>query len=111
MSRNSMSIRSCLIVLIFILTPLSPFATSTHSNWSGPSVADLGEGGGNTTITGFSIPEGETILDAWLEVGEDSNSDLGTGMVWEENAPGRLNFSWGLWNSTTTNFFDGALSL
>ena len=50
-------------------------------------------------------------MDAWLEVGEASNSDLGTGIVWEEGAQGKLNFSWGLWNSTTTEFFDGALSL
>ena len=111
MSSNSLSRRSLIIVLIFILTPLTPFATPTQSNWSGPSVADLGGSGGNTTITGFSIPEGETILDAWLEVGEDSDSDLGTGIVWEEDAQGKLNFSWGLWNSTTTEFFDGALSL
>ncbi len=111
MLRNSLSRRSFLIVLIFISTLLSPFATSTQSNWSGPSVADLGGDGGNTTITGFSIPEGETILNAWLEVGEDSDSDLGTGIVWEEDAAGKLNFSWGLWNSTTTEFFDGALSL
>ncbi len=111
MLRNSMSRRSFFIVLIFILTPMTPFASSTLSNWSGPIVADLGGNGGNTTITGFSIPEGETILDAWLEVGEASNSDLGTGIVWEEGAQGKLNFSWGLWNSTTTEFFDGALSL
>lgn len=111
MLRNSLSRRSFLMAFIFISTLLSPFATSTQSNWSGPSVADLGGDGGNTTITGFSIPEGETILNAWLEVGEDSDSDLGTGIVWEENAAGKLNFSWGLWNSTTTEFFDGALSL
>ena len=103
--------RALFIAIIFLLTPFSFIATSTQSNWSGPPVVDLGKDGGNTTVTGFSVPEGETILDAWLEIGEDSDSELGTGTVWRENAQSQLNFSWGLWNSTTTNFFDGALSL
>ena len=63
------------------------------------------------THTAFSLPDGEEVLDAWVEVSEDGMLDQGTGVEWVEDANGKLNFSWGLWDSTTANFFDGALSL
>ncbi len=94
-----------------LLTLLSAATSATTTNWSGPSKVQVPSGGGNVTVEGFSIPAGETVTDAWLRVGSDSMTDLGTGRLWEADATLQQNFSWGLWNGTTANFFDGSLSL
>jgi hypothetical protein len=103
--------RATFLSLLMLLTLLSAASTATTTNWSGPSEVKVPGGGGNVTVEGFSIPVGETVTDAWLEVSEDGLTDLGSGRVWRADAPGQLNFSWGQWDGTTANFFDGSLSL
>ena len=91
------------LVLLMALTPVSAFVSS----WIGPSVLSSG----NATIAdGFQVPGNSTVLDAWLEVGEDGLTYDGEGMGWHsENIPG--NFTSGISSDTTTSRFDGALSL
>ena len=111
MSRFNPHRRATFLSLLMLLTLLNAAMGATTTNWSGPSEVEVPSGGGNVTVEGFSIPAGETVTDAWLEVSEDGLTDLGSSTVWRADAPGQLNFSWGLWNGTTANFFDGSLSL
>ncbi len=103
--------RAAFLSLLMLLTLFSAATSATTTNWSGPSKVQVPSGGANVTVEGFSIPVGETVTDAWLRVGSDSMTDLGTGRLWEADATLQQNFSWGLWNGTTANFFDGSLSL
>lgn len=111
MAGNSDTRRASLLALLLIIMPMTALVSANQTMWAGPSVVSSPLGGGNVTVTGFQVPQGEEVLDAWLEVSEDGMTDLGTGVEWVEDANGKLNFSWGLWNSTTADFFDGALSL
>ena len=111
MEGNSDTRRASLLALLLIIMPMTALVSANQTMWAGPSVVSSPLGGGNVTVTGFQVPQGEEVLDAWLEVSEDGMTDLGTGVEWVEDANGKLNFSWGLWDSTTADFFDGALSL
>jgi hypothetical protein len=111
MLRNSDAKLASLLVLLLLFTPLVTLVSANQSSWAGPAKVIFPITGGDVTHTAFSLPDGEEVLDAWVEVSEDGMLDQGTGVEWVEDANGKLNFSWGLWDSTTANFFDGALSL
>ena len=87
MSRFNPHRRATFLSLLMLLTLLNAAMGATTTNWSGPSEVEVPSGGGNVTVEGFSIPAGETVTDAWLEVSEDGLTDLGSSTVWRADAP------------------------
>ena len=82
---NSDTRRAYLLALLLIIMPMAGLVSANQTMWVGPSVVSSPSGGGNVTVTGFQVPQGEEVLDAWLEVSEDGMSDLGTGVEWVED--------------------------
>jgi len=103
MSNLRQSGLAAFLVLLMALAPASAFVSS----WVGPSALS---GSGTVVADGFQVPGNSTILDAWLEVGEDGMTHDGVGIGWHsDNSPG--NFSSGVSSMTSSMRFDGALSL
>ena len=111
MSSHARQPSSLLLVALLVISPLTSLASGTVGGWSSSASVNFPEGGGNITITPLSIPEGDVVLDSWVRISEDGMSELDRGPAWEADAHGSQNFSWGLWDNTTANYFDGSLSL
>ena len=94
---------SLLLTTLMIATPASAFVSS----WVGPNTAS---GTSQSIAGGFQVPGNSTVLDAWLNVGEDGMPSVGNGTGWHSaDLPG--NMSVGQFNGSTMTHFDETLSL
>ena len=94
---------SLLLTTLMIATPASAFVSS----WVGPNTAS---GTSQSIAGGFQVPGNSTVLDAWLNVGEDGMPSVGNGTGWHSaDFPG--NMSVGQFNGATMTHFDETLSL
>ena len=94
---------SLLLSLLMLATP----ATAFISPWVGPNSVS---GTSQSVGSAFQVPGNATVLDAWLNVGEDGMPTVGSGSGWHSaDLPG--NMSVGQFTGTTLTHFSETLSL
>ena len=94
---------SLLLSLLMLATP----ATAFISPWVGPNSVS---GTSQSVASAFLVPGNATVLDAWLNVGEDGMPTVGSGSGWHSaDLPG--NMSVGQFTGTTLTHFSETLSL
>jgi hypothetical protein len=97
---------------------LSPFAMADSAQYVGPSnpaIAWRNPSVVNGTVTnltfdGFEVPANSTILDGWLQVSTDGYVPAGNGTHWRGD-DAVSNFSTGVFNGSSSDIFNGDLSL
>ena len=94
---------SLLLSLLMLATP----ATAFISPWVGPNSVS----GTSQSVAGaFQVPGNATVIDAWLNVGEDGMPTVGSGSGWHSaDLPG--NMSVGQFTGTSMSHFSDTLSL
>ena len=94
---------SLLLSLLMLATP----ATAFISPWVGPNSVS---GTSQSVASAFQVPGNATVLDAWLNVGEDGMPTVGSGSGWHSaDLPG--NMSVGQFTGTSMTHFSDTLSL
>lgn len=109
---------SLILTIVMLAASLAPLAiadtgqyvgtTEPTIDWQDPSTVNGTVT--NLTFDGFEVPANSTILDGWLDVSTDGLVPSGNGTHWRTD-DAVSNFSAGVFNGSSTNVFNGDLSL